>query len=111
MLVSKIATEELVVFSGKRLALDLSAAEIGLLVRILEPLLGQDVYVAGKDEIMMVAIPEDRRLLASGDEIIDDRYLSGAMQVNLGARSLNADKDRRRELQDVIALVFRAIRA
>jgi hypothetical protein len=33
------------------------------------------------------------------------------MQVNLGARSLNADKDRRRELQDVIALVFRAIRA
>ncbi len=111
MLVSKIAAKELVVSGGKRLALDLSEAEIDLLVRIIEPLLGQDVYVAGEAEVMTVAIPEDRQLLASATDIVDDRYLGGAMQVNLGSRSLNADKERRRELQDVVALIFRAIRA
>ena len=106
----KTAAKELVVSAGGRLCLKLSEPEVGLLVRILEPLLGQDVFVAGEAEILAVAIPGDRRSLASAHEINDVRYLSGAMQINLASRSLNADKERRRELQDVIALIFRAIR-
>lgn|GEM_PF-6583747 len=111
MLDSSTAAEELVIAASQKLKLNLGLNEVELLKGIVIPLLGQDIFVAGRDQVAAVEIPNDQSELRDWKTIEDRRYLVGAMQIVMRARLKRIDEARRAELQTALALVFHAIRA
>ena len=105
------AAKELITAADKRLGYDLKPEEIELLRKVVQPLFGNEIFVAGAEEIAVMVMPKDRSELREWNGIKDSRYLSGAVQINLLSRVRNIGEHRRTELQTVLALLFHAIRA
>jgi hypothetical protein len=111
MLDASKAAKELITAAGQRLGYDLKLEEIELLRKVVQPLFGNDIFVAGTEEIAAMEIPKDRSELREWNGLADRRYLHGAVQINLLARVRNIGEQRRTELQTVLALLFHAILA